>query len=185
MHIERRRDSLSRPNQLRYRGGSLLRGQYNLLARGWPPPPRGHSSTRGERSGLGSRTVIPDRKTADQPNDWTKCLLGPRRPQGLDRRPLDALGDRGSPSRVCGLRFGAWCAGRAPPKGSAADHASIGEEAQTSSQVVFRSFVSRGASLVEEPTAALSLCRLRSAAIENVCDPSFRKQRLQSRLRRS
>jgi hypothetical protein len=26
--------------------------------------------------GLGSGTVIPDRKTADEPNDWTKYLLG-------------------------------------------------------------------------------------------------------------
>src|ERR1700730_17688070 len=35
-----------------------------------------------------------------------------------------------------------------------------------------------------DTTAPLSLCRPRIAAIENVCDPSFREQRTQLRLRR-
>jgi hypothetical protein len=37
---------------------------------------------------LGSGTVIPDPKTADEPNDWTKCLLGRAGLRGL----IDTLG---------------------------------------------------------------------------------------------
>jgi hypothetical protein len=74
-----------------------------------PPPPAARGGRRGRGLGLGSRTVIPDRKTADEPNDWTKCLLGHAGPRGSIAAPLTLLEieDRQVAFAVCDLELGA------------------------------------------------------------------------------